>query len=124
MQLAPNFAFDNSAMMHINCDGCRRRVPRNAMLATTPDGNDFCEPCALERNLWENPEHARVVHFDVRMGEYMQQRDASGENQRDAERLLALLGGVAWPEPQGQQVQAAAPGVPPMAPQRQAGADS
>ena len=61
-----------------------------------------------------------MVHFDVRMGEYMQQREANGENQRDAERLLAALGGVAWPEPQVQQVQEAAPGVPPMAPQRQA----
>ena len=120
MQLAPNFAFDNSAFLNINCDGCGRRLPRDAALATTPAGDDFCEPCGREKGLWETPDNARVVHFDVRMGEYMQQREANGENQRDAERLLAALGGVAWPEPQVQQVQEAAPGVPPMAPQRQA----
>jgi len=103
MQLAPNFAFDNSAFLNINCDGCGRRLPRDAALATTaaPDGgegDDFCEPCGREKGLWENPENARVVHFDVRMGEYMKQRDASGENRRDAERLLAALSRVDWPE--------------------------
>ena len=100
MQLAPNctFHFDNSAMLHINCDGCTRRVPRDAMLATTPNGDDFCEPCAREKDLWENPENARVVHFDVRMGEYMKQRETSGENRRDAERLLAVLSRFDWPE--------------------------
>ena len=124
MQLAPNFAFDNSAMMNIDCDGCRRRIPRNAMLATTPYDTDFCEPCALERDLWKNSENSRVVHFDVRMGEYMQQRHASGQSNRDAEQVLALLGRFDWPELQVvEQVHAAAPGVPPMAPQRQA-ADS
>ena len=97
MQLAPNCTFDNSAFLNINCDGCGRRLPRNAALATTPAGDDFCEPCGREKGLWENPENARVVHFNVRMGEYMQQREASGENRRDAERLLAALSRMDWP---------------------------
>ncbi|MAQ22706.1 MAG: hypothetical protein CMK83_00650 [Pseudomonadales bacterium] len=124
MQFAPNCTFDFGPMRNINCDGCGCQLPRDAMLATTaaPDGegDDFCETCALEKNLWENPENARVVHFDVRMAEYMKQLDASGENRRVGEQLLAMLGRVDWPE---LQVQEAAPGVPPMAPQRQA-ADS
>jgi len=103
MQLAPNFAFDNSAFLNINCDGCGRRLPRDAALATTaaPDGegDDFCEPCGREKGLWENPENARVVHFNVRMGEYMQQREASGQNRRDAERLLAALSRIDRQEP-------------------------
>ena len=102
MQLAPNCAFDNSAFLKINCDGCGRCIPRDGMLATTLDGDDFCEPCGREKGLWENPENGRVVHFDVRMGEYMQQRDASGENRRDAERLLAVLSRINWPEPEAQ----------------------
>ena len=103
MQLAPNCTFDFSAMRSITCDGCRRRIPRDAELATTaaPDGEgeDFCEPCAREKGLWKtNPENARVVHFDVRMGEYMRQPDVVSQDRRDAEQLLAAIGRADWPE--------------------------
>ena len=65
---------------------------------TAFSGDDLCEPCARTKGLWENPEHARVVHFDVRMGEYMKQPDVVSENRRAGERLLAMLSRVEWPE--------------------------
>jgi len=98
MQLAPDCIINFGPLMNITCDGCGGRLPRDAMLATTPAGDDFCEPCATAKGLWENPEHARVVPFGVRMAEYMKLRDESGESRRDAERIVAALERFEWPE--------------------------
>ena len=98
MQLAPNCTIDFGPLMNITCDVCKRNLPRDAMLATTPAGDDFCEPCARTKGLWKNTKDSRVVHFDVRMGEYMKQPDVISENRRAGERLVAALERFPWQE--------------------------